>query len=185
MNAHEHEAGASGTEPSRNGVSSEATVELVYQIEELPGASDTVRAVPLGNGRYRLVETPLLTEEFSFGDVVAADLLEDGTLVLRAILEPSTMRTWRWWSAPRVIVESQQLADFMRAVADAGGHCQVDTGFIPQRIEVSLPSDSEFDPEPALEQVFAAAYAGELKPRTSDSANRRTMKLEIDLDLYR
>jgi hypothetical protein len=184
VDANEHESGALGGDPSRNGVSAGDTVEVVYRTEELPGMSDSVLAVPLGHGRYRLLETPILSAAYSFGDVVDADLLEDGTLVLRSILEPSGVRTWRWWSAPRSIVESQQFADFVDAVANAGGVCQVDTGF-PQRIEVSLPPGGDFDPEPALEDVFAAANAGELQPSMRSSANWRATSVEVDLNLYR
>src|SRR3546814_8684223 len=53
-----------------------------------PETSETMWAVPLGNGRYRLDNIPFYAKLVSDGDVVAASII-DGDLTLEEILEAS------------------------------------------------------------------------------------------------
>src|SRR3546814_1508119 len=51
-----------------------------------PETSETMWAVPLGNGRYRLDNIPFYAKLVSDGDVVAASII-DGDLTFEEILE--------------------------------------------------------------------------------------------------
>src|SRR3546814_9863854 len=53
-----------------------------------PETSETMWAVPLGNGRYRLDNIPFYAKLVSDGDVVAASII-DGDLTFEEILEAS------------------------------------------------------------------------------------------------
>jgi hypothetical protein len=124
--------------------------------------TETVRALPLADCRFQLLETPVWSDDFTFGDIVAAHVDDSGRLKLGQVLTRSDWRTWRGYSAPRDIVESQEFADLLDAVAQAGGHCQIDSGGFEQRIEFSFPPESDFDPEPTVAAIFTAANTGSL-----------------------
>jgi hypothetical protein len=159
---------ASGS--SNNAASSREPVdnwaELYYTPEDEDGVcaddfTEPVRAVPLGADRFQLLETPVFSEDFTYGDVVTAHSDESGRLCIGAIQAKSDWRTWRAYSAPSVIVQSREFADLLNAVAEAGGKFQIDSGgFFSERMEFSFPPNSDFDPEPTLAAIFAAANAG-------------------------
>jgi hypothetical protein len=162
----------------------ESVVELLFQDDELPDAEDLIRAVSLGQNRYQLLETPVWSEDYTIGDVVAASRRADGTLVLGRILDPSGLRAWRWWFVPRVIHESKQFAAFLADVAGARGKYQVDTGGFEQRIEVSLPPESTLDPDAAMNSLFESAQLGALEPACTPLLGRPRTQM-IDLNKYR
>jgi hypothetical protein len=126
------------------------TVDLAYDDGE--GMTETVRAVCVGSGLYRLLETPVFTEDFTVHDVVSVVPDGTGNNKIVEIVEHSGWSKESWFTTTNVI-ESPRLRSFLDEVAQAGGHYQVDS-FFP-RIEVSFPPGVSFEVWPAFHRAFS------------------------------
>jgi hypothetical protein len=150
MNEHapDDESEANGANPELDDDDSEE-VSLTYDNSE--GFTETVRAQRVGAGRYRLLETPVFSEDFTRDDIVALAPGSEETLTISHILEHSGLRKESWFTSTNVI-QSDRVPAFLEAVMKEGGFYQIDS-FFP-RIDVSLPAESTFDVRAAFLKAF-------------------------------
>ena len=114
------------------------------------GGRGQVAVMPLGEGRYRLEETPLLyVEDVYFGDEIDTEGGPDGTLRMRGVARRSGFRTYSWMLS-RSIASSPAMAAFRDAVIAAGGRWEQTFG---GSFMAHVPADCPFDPEVAFAGV--------------------------------
>jgi hypothetical protein len=76
------------------------------------GGRGQVAVTPLGGGRFRLEETPLLyVEEVYFGDEIDTDRDADGALRFRGVVSRSSYRTYSWLLS-QSLAASRAMAEF-------------------------------------------------------------------------
>ena len=128
---------------------------MAQQIERVwmtfpDGGRGQVAVTPLGEGRYRLEETPLLyVEDVYLGDEIETERGADGTLRLRGVVRRSGLRTYSWMLS-RSLAASPAMAEFRDAVIAAGGRWEQTFG---GSFMAHLPADCRFDPEVAFAGV--------------------------------
>jgi hypothetical protein len=125
--------------------------EVMLTYDNSEGVTETVRAQRVGAGRYRLLETPVFSEDFTRDDIVALAPGSEETLTISHVVEHSGLRKESWFTFTNVI-QSDRLPAFLQAVVKEGGFYQIDS--FPPRIEVSLPAESRFDVRAAFLKAF-------------------------------
>jgi hypothetical protein len=122
------------------------------------GGRGQVAVTPLGGGRFRLEETPLLyVEEVYFGDEIDTDRDADGALRFRGVVSRSSYRTYSWLLS-QSLAASRAMAEFRDAVIAAGGRWEQTFG---GSFMAHVPADSPFDPERAFAGVVQVTRSGE------------------------
>jgi Domain of unknown function (DUF4265) len=103
--------------------------------------NDDLLVSSLGENRYRLEESPLLTESAFYGDIIEAERQADGSLLFTQVLERSGMKNYDY-ILPRSIFESDEFEKLLERIDEAGGHwTQAFSGVLL----VSLPKESVLD----------------------------------------
>jgi hypothetical protein len=125
------------------------------------GGRGQVAVTPLGGGRYRLEETPLLyVEDVYFGDEIDTDRDAAGALRFRGVVSRSGYRTYSWLLS-HSLAASTAMADLRDAVVAAGGRWEQTFG---GSFMAHIPADSAFDPEVAFAGVVQVS-----KPRDAEA----------------
>ncbi len=113
---------------------------------------------PLGNGQYRLEETPVLLEEpLFFRDIIQASRHLGRGLNFQQLVEKSGLRVYDFL-LPLEVAGSEELQVFLRRIKGDGGHWEVVFGGI---VIIHLPPASALDPE---KEIQLLAVAEELHP---------------------
>ncbi len=120
----------------------------------------------LGPGRYRLEEWPIFASEITaFGDVIEADLGNDGDLYFPRVIEKGNFQTYtreisweirgdRVGKFEEIIdsfLDSPEFRAFSDRVSQVGGDWSL---FLGNSLQVHVPRNSDFDPEQELNKVF-------------------------------
>ena len=103
-------------------------IQKVWMVIE-KGSPETMLVIPLGNARYRLASTPLLLmdAEVYWGDVIEADVLADGSLVFRRIVEHAPLYHVEY-ILHRKVVESAAFAALLQKIESCGGAYEIFMG---------------------------------------------------------
>lgn len=126
---------------------------------------------PLDSGRFRLLETPLLSRgRLNHQDVIEVELRDEGGYTLIAVAERSGWRSHDWMVTAEVM-ESAALTTFRDKVEAAGGRCELPLGGM---VRVLLPPGSEFDAQAAMDVLMGIDK--EPAPPPPHRSYRRTAK---------
>lgn len=110
---------------------------------------ESLWAVPLGEGRYRLDNVPFYAKGVSSGDTVMA-VSEGGQLVVKRLVEAGGHST------VRVIVYEEAMTSEIREKLQAIG-CSTELSNIASFFSVDIPADVEYEAVVALLQDFSDA----------------------------
>lgn len=115
---------------------------------EFPLESATV-SVPLtevGEGLYRLDGVPFGIESVGFGDVIEAEVVEEGRVRFICIAERGGWRTFDYMLSEEM-VERVRMESLIKEVDARGAHWERLFGGL---LFICVPPDSDFDPTPQV-----------------------------------
>jgi hypothetical protein len=127
--------GDEGNDPDR-----EARVAPVEVVVEDDGWSEPLIAEPLGDGLFRILESPFLSDPCAFGDVVRARRVE-GVWVVQTVVHRAGFRS-ESFGLTREEAGSQGLVAFLEEVQAEGGQWSIFAGGM---LRLDLPPESCFD----------------------------------------
>jgi hypothetical protein len=136
--------GHEGDDPDR-----EARVAPVEVVVEDDGWSEPLLAEPLGDGLFRMLESPFLSDACAFGDVVRAQPTE-GVWVVQTVVHRAEFRSSSF-GLTRAEAGSQGLVDFLEEVQAEGGQWSIFAGGM---LRLDLPPESCFDAGSRLRQCL-------------------------------
>lgn len=117
---------------------------------------ETLYVTPLGENLYRLEETPVLVEqEIYLGDIIEAEVRDDGVLRFRRLVVASPWHHWSWFLA-QIVIESSDFDGFTAMIEEQGGKWERIFGGL---FIVHLPPESALDPEAELQKVVDTVQA--------------------------
>ena len=99
-----------------------------------PAGVETLWAVPQGNGRFRVDNTPFFVREISDGDIVSATQI-DGEWWFDAVVEPSGHSTLRI-----ILFELEQVEPVTGQLMELG--CSYEGSHIPNLVAIDVPPDA-------------------------------------------
>ena len=116
---------------------------------EFPLESLTV-SIPItqmSEGLYRLDGVPFGVESASFGDIIEAELCEDGRLRFMCVAEPGGWRTFQYLLSAQAI-EFERVQSLLRELEARGGHWERMFGGL---LCICIPPGLDLDPAQWLE----------------------------------
>ncbi len=133
---------------------------------------ESVLALPLGGGRFRLLESPLLSDSCRCGDTVHARLSADREWLVQSVVQRALVRSWTVFLS-KLEATSQGLQDFLLEVEAQGGQWSIVFGGL---LQVDLPQSSRLDCGFRLDKCLRA------RPEAAERAvpgMRRTLRTRI------
>ena len=116
---------------------------------------ETVDAVPLAAGRFRLQESPLFASDaVHAGDLVAAERLPDGTHRFVRVIERAPFHHYAW-VVPQGWLASPDRAAYVAAVEAAGGRWEEALGGV---LLIHVPLGSSFDAAAELDRYLKSDW---------------------------
>ena len=117
----------------------EGLAEVLFPSEN---ATQHMEVAEVGDNRYRLESVPMVTESFSFGDIVEAEVQDDGVLRVNRLVKKSN-----WFAfdlvLPQPMVHSEELRLVLKRVMEFGGHWERVFGGC---LFIRLPPGVDYDP---------------------------------------
>jgi hypothetical protein len=110
---------------------------------------DTLLVEPLGDGLWRLLESPVWSDYASWHDVVEAEEL-DGELLVRRVVERSGCRTIRLF-VPQSFPQSQPGLKLCDRLLRAGGMWEM---YAEGYLMMNVPQEGDVDWEELLDQAL-------------------------------
>lgn len=116
------------------------------------GSKGTELVLPLGNGLYRLGSTPLILDELEvhWGDVIEAEMGEDGVLYFQRVVECAPFRH-EFYALSQLVAESDEFRDLWAEIEACGGAGERMMGGL---FWVHLPEGCTLDVRLRLEETY-------------------------------
>jgi hypothetical protein len=114
------------------------------------GWCGTLCLTPIGPNLYRVEETPIISGEVKYFDIIETKKQNDGTLLFKRVVEKSKFRAFGYLIALDVI-RSKQFQMFWTKILQEGGYCETVFGGC---VFIYLLPDSKIDPESEIKTII-------------------------------
>lgn len=119
------------------------------------GPYEQLHVTRLAEGYYRLEDSPFLSDDAAYGDIIEVETDPDGVLRFARIVAPAGLRRLRTLTTGAFAFSSEWATLCDQIMAEGGNWEQISGGYLV----ISMPYDSSFDVEQALHAAIAGAHA--------------------------